>query len=204
LWGTILAANDITLTSLFCWNIPVFNQGLCGVDIARHTKKQPFWWINIIYSWVGFENMVRKSKVVLQKSMTPISCSHSLFAINQYKSYGPLRTPTESGKRHRQNDLGRIRSHLKRLMANSSHQMIIIHGHPWPSMANMDQEWPLLPSFPKKNRAKTKVLKFCGITLDITQGSLRGSLSFQTILSGIRWPTFLASGIRCFFLQSFR
>ena len=133
LWGTILAANDITLTSLFCWNIPVFNQGLCGVDIARHTKKQPFWWINIIYSWVGFENMVRKSKVVLQKSMTPISCSHSLFAINQYKSYGPLRTPTESGKRHRQNDLGRIRSHLKRLMANSSHQMIIIHGHPWPT-----------------------------------------------------------------------
>jgi hypothetical protein len=57
---------------------------------------------------------------------------------------------------------------------------------------------------PKKNRAKTKVLKFCGITHDITQGSLRGSLSFQTILSGIRWPTFLASGIRCFFLQSFR
>ena len=43
-----------------------------------------------------------------------------------------------------------------------------------------------------------------GITHDITQASLRGSLSFQTILSGIRWPTFLASRIRCFFLQSFR
>ena len=161
--------------------------------------------INIIYSWVGFENRVRKSKVVLQKSMTPISCFP--FFVRHKTNMNPM--VRWEPPRRVEKDIGKM------IWAGSAHtssdwwptqairwsSSMAIHGHPWPTWIRSGH---FFLRSQKKNRAKTKVLKFCAITHDITQGSLRGSLSFQTILSGIRWPTFLASGIRCFFLQSFR